>query len=175
MNQAKKLTFYVVLNIIVSAVTILIVFYLWENTQLKNLLFDTPDQAAEQSLPTSSLDTAEETSNLIIEIGEVGGVGNLATEYVRLIRPGADAEDTISLQGWRIKDESNQEYSILEQSGLASLELHSQGVWVDIYTKAGNSNPIELYLGLSDPIWQPGETVTLIDPQGEIHDTYMIP
>jgi len=171
MNQAKKLTFYVVLNIVVSAVTILIVLFLWENTRLKNLLFDMPDQTAEQSLPAS---TTEETSNLIIEIGEVGGVGNLATEYLRLVRPGTDAEDTVSLQGWRIKDESNQEYSILEQSGLASLELHSQGA-VNIYTKAGDSNPIELYLGLSDPIWQPGETVTLIDPQGEIHDTYLIP
>jgi hypothetical protein len=174
MNQAKKLTFYVVLNIVVSVVTILIVLYLGKNTQLKNLLCDMPDQAAEQSLPASSPDTAEETSNLIIEIGEVGGVGNLATEYIRLTRPGTDAEDTISLQDWRIKDESNHEYSILEQSGLASLELYSQGS-VDIYTKAGNSNPIELYLGLSDPIWQPGETVTLIDPQGEIHDTYLIP
>ena len=174
MNQAKKLTFYVVLNIIVSAVTILIVLYLWENTRLKNLLFDMPDQTAEQSMPASSLDTAEETSNLIIEIGEVGGVGNLATEYIRLVRPGTDAEDTVSLQGWRIRDERDQEYSILEQSGLASLELHSQGA-VNIYTKTGDSNPIELYLGLSDPIWQPGETVTLIDPQGEIHDTYLIP
>jgi len=35
MNQAKKLTFYVVLNIVVSAVTILAVLYLWENTRLK--------------------------------------------------------------------------------------------------------------------------------------------
>ena len=174
MNQAKKLTFYVVLNIIVSAVTILVVLYLWENTRLKNLLFDMPDQAAEQSPPVSSLDPAGETSELMIEIGEVGGVGNLATEYIRLVRPGTDAEGTISLQNWRIKDENNQEYSILEQSGLASLELHSQGA-VNIYTKAGDSNPIELYLGLSDPIWQPGETVTLIDPQGEIHDTYLIP
>ncbi len=174
MNQAKKLTFYVILNIVVSAVTILIVLFLWENTRLKNLLFDMPDQAVEQSLPASSLDASEEASDLIIEIGKVGGVGNLATEYVRLVRLGTNAEDTISLQDWRIKDESNQEFSILEQSGLESLELHSQGA-VNIYTKAGDSNPIELYLGLSDPIWQPGETVTLIDPQGEIHDTYLIP
>ncbi len=174
MNQAKKLTFYVVLNIVVSAVTILVVLYLWENTRLKNLLFAGPGQAAEQSLSASSLDTGEETSDLMIEIGEVGGVGNLATEYVRLVQPGTAAGDTISLLDWRIRDENNNEYSILEQSGLASLELHSQGA-VNIYTKAGASNPIELYLGLSDPIWQPGETVTLIDPQGEIHDTYLIP
>ena len=174
MNQAKKLIFYVVLNIIVSAVTILCVLYLWETTRLKNLLIDRSVGPAEVSQPASAQDQPEETVNLLIEIGEVGGVNNLATEYVRLIRPASDTGDTISLQNWRIKDENNHNYSILDQSGLASLELHSQGA-VNIYSKAGNSNPIELYLGLSDPIWQPGETVTLIDPDGEVHDTYMIP
>jgi len=51
MNQAKKLTFYVVLNIVVSAVTILAVLYLWENTRLKNLLIDGSGPAAEISHP----------------------------------------------------------------------------------------------------------------------------
>jgi hypothetical protein len=174
MNQTKKLTFYVGLNIVVSVVTLLSVHYLWENTRLKNLLIDGSGTSPEISRPDSSGDPVEETTNLKIEIGEVGGVGNLATEYIRLTRPGSDNEDTISLKDWEIKDEDNHKYSILEQSGLASLELHSQGA-VNIYTKAGSSNPIELYLGLDNPIWQPGETVTLLDPQGEIHDTYLIP
>ena len=76
--------------------------------------------------------------------------------------------------GATIRDMNNRTYNILEESGLASLDLHGQGA-VDIYTKAGDSNPIELYLGLSDPIWQPGETVRLLDPTGEVHDTYIIP
>ena len=49
MNQAKKLLFYVVLNIVVSAVTIIGVLYLWENTRLKNMLFDPGDIPAEAS------------------------------------------------------------------------------------------------------------------------------
>jgi len=174
MNQAKKLLFYVVLNIIVSAITIIAVLYLWENTKLKNMLFDSGDIPAEVSSAASSSDTAAASENLLIEIGEVGGIGNLATEYVRLVRPGSEPGDTISLQDWSIKDENNHQYNILEQSGVASLDLHGQGA-VNIYTKEGDSNPIELYLDLSDPIWQPGETVTLIDPQGEVHDTYLIP
>ncbi len=174
MNQAKKLLFYVVLNIVVSAVTIIGVLYLWENTKLKNLLFDSGDIPAEASSAASSLTSTEEPQNLLIEIGEVGGVGNLATEYIRLVRPGTEPGETISLQGWSIKDENNHQYNILEKSGVASLDLHDQGA-VNIYTKEGDSNPIELYLDLSDPIWQPGETVTLIDPEGEVHDTYLIP
>ena len=174
MNQAKKLLIYILINIVVSAITIIAVLYLWENTRLKNVLFAGPDQPAEISSGVTAPDVVEETTNLLVQIGEVGGVGNLATEYVRLVRPANDTIETMSLQDWQIKDENNHKYSILEQSGLASLDLHSQGA-VNIYSKEGESNPIELYLGLSDPIWEPGETVTLIDPQGDIHDTYVIP
>jgi hypothetical protein len=174
MNQAKKLLFYVVLNIVVSAVTIIGVLYVWENTRLKNVLFASSGAPAEVSQPETSSDEAEAVTDLLIEIGEVGGVGNLATEYIRLERPNSDPQDTISLAGWSIKDENNRRYDILEQSGLASLDLHGQGA-IDIYSKEGSSNPIELYLGLNDPIWTPGETVTLLDPDGEVHDTYEIP
>jgi hypothetical protein len=174
MNQAKKLLFYVVLNIVVSAVTIIAVLYLWENTKLKNLLFDAGDLSAAVSSDALNAEDPAASQTLLIEIGEAGGIGNLATEYIRLVRPGSEPGETISLQGWSLKDENNQQYNILEQSGVASLDLHGQGA-VNIYTKAGDSNPIELYLDLSDPIWQPGETITLIDPQGEVHDTYLIP
>lgn len=174
MNQAKKLLFYLVLNVIVSAVTILAVLYIWEKTQLRNVLLDAGDRPAAVSLPDDPPAEDPVSQNLLIQIGEVGGVGNLSTEYVRLTRPNSDPEDTISLQGWRIKDEDNHNFLILEQSGLPSLDLHGQGA-VNIYSKTGSSNPIELYLGLSDPIWQPGETVTLLDPDGNEHDTYIIP
>ncbi len=174
MNQTKKLLFYLILNIVVSAVTILAVLYIWEKTQLKNLLLESGERPAAVSTAGSETEGKGDTPERLIQIGEVGGVGNLATEYVRLIRPNGKPEDTISLEGWRLKDEGNHNYLILEQSGLPSLELHGQGA-VNIYTKEGSSNPIELYLGLSEAIWQPGETVTLLDPDGNVHDTYIIP
>jgi hypothetical protein len=174
MNQAKKLVFYIVLNIIVSAVTILGVLYIWEKTQLKNVLLDSGGPVAEVS-PDPGGETSEGgETGLLIDIAEVGGVGNLATEYVRLSRPDSDPGDTVSLQGWRLTDGKDNDFVILEQSGLPSLELHGQGA-VNIYTKEGASNPIELYLGLSDSIWGPGESVQLIDPDGVVHDTYVIP
>ncbi len=174
MNQAKKLLIYLVINIIVSALTIIAVLFLWENTRLKQVLFNS-DPGPTEAVSSDGLNPSDVlNSSLLIEIGEVGGVGNLATEYLRLIRSGTGSEETISLQNWRIRDENNLDFNILEQSGLASLELHSQGA-VNIYTKEGSSNPIELYLGLDDPIWSPGETVSLIDPEGEVHDTYLIP
>ncbi|MFL7812461.1 MAG: lamin tail domain-containing protein [Anaerolineales bacterium] len=174
MNQAKKLLFYLVLNVIVSAVTILAVLFIWEKTHLKDVLLDTGGGQEAVSAASEGPAPTEDTGGQLIQISEVGGIGNLATEYVRLTRPNGDPEDTVSLQNWKIKDENNHEYVILEQSGLPSLELHGQGA-VNIYTKEGSSNPIELSLGLSDAIWQPGETVSLIDPEGNVHDTYIIP
>ena len=174
MNQAKKLLFYIVLNIIVSAVTILAVLYVWEKTQLKDFLLES-NNGSPGSVTAAEEETGGESSSvLLIEIGEVGGVSNLATEYIRLIRPNSDPGDTVSLQGWRLVDEDEHDYVILDQSGLPSLELHGQGA-VNIYSKEGASNPIELYLGLEEPIWEPGETVTLVDPDGNPHDTYRIP
>lgn len=174
MNQAKKLIFYIVLNIIVSAATILAVLTIWEKTQLKDVLLESSVSSSESSSQGEEGTSEEGSSTLLIEIGEVGGVGNLATEYVRLTRPNSDPGDTVSLRGWRLVDEDEQDYIILDQSGLATLDLHGQGA-VNIYSKAGNSNPIELYLGLEEPMWEPGETVTLLDPSGNPHDTYLIP
>jgi len=176
MKRGKRLLFYILLNMAVSAVTMIGVLYLWENTNLQYVLFQTsprPSIAEEESaLATPS--TFQTPVSLQIEINEVGGVGNLDTEYVRLRHVGEDAEGTISLKNWRMKDEDNHEFAILSQSGFESLELHKNGA-VNIYTKPGQSNPIELYLGFSEPLWEPGETVTLIDPSGDVHDSFLIP
>ena len=174
MNQGKKLIVYILINIVVSFIAVIAAHLLWENTRLKTVLFGIPTIKEEVTASGTSPEVVDEGSSLLIEISEVGGVGNLATEYIKLSRPAAEGAETISLTDWRIVDENNHNYAILEQSGLASLDLHSPGA-VDIYTKEGESTPIELYLGLKDPIWEPGETVTLIDPQGEVHDTYLIP
>lgn len=174
MNQAKKLLFYIGLNIIVSAATIIGVLYVWEKTQLKDVLLNSGNSTSEVSPAPGEETVSGGDQELLIVIGEVGGVGNLSTEYIRLERPNSDPGDTVSLQGWRLVDEGSHDYVILEQSGLPSLELHGQGA-VNIYSKEGSSNPIELYLGLTEPIWEPGETVSLIDPDGDVHDTYQIP
>ncbi len=176
MKQWKRLLFYIFLNMAVSAMTMVGVLYLWENTNLKKVLFaQYPSSEGEELQDSQSTPSTFETQTALqIKIDEVGGVGNLDTEYVRLKRVGGSSPETISLKKWRLKDEDNHEFAILSQSGFGSLELHSKGA-VNIYTKAGQSNPIELYLGLSQPLWEPGETVTLIDPSGEEHDSFLIP
>ncbi len=174
MNQAKKLLFYIGLNIIVSFAATFGAHYIYDKTQLKDVLLESGNPPSEVSTVPGEEAGSEGGQGLLIEIGEVVGVGNLATEYIRLTRPDSDPGDTVSLQGWRLADEDGHDYVILEQSGLPSLDLHGQGA-VNIYSKEGASSPIELYLGLTEPIWEPGETISLIDPQGNVHDTYQIP
>ena len=174
MNQTKKLVFYLVLNAIVSGVFVLGAHYIYEKTQLRDVLLDTGSPESVSNPAPGEETGGNGETGLLIDIAEVGGVGNLATEYVRLARPDSDPGDTVSLQGWRLTDGDTHDFVILEQSGLPSLELHGQGA-VNIYTKEGASNPIELYLGLSESIWAPGVSVQLVDPDGVVHDTYQIP
>ncbi len=176
MKQGQRLLFYILLNMVVSAVTMIGVLYLWDNTNLKQVLFSTSPGGTSESISESSgtPDTFQTPASLDIEIDEVGGIGNLDTEYVRLRHVNSSTQETISLENWRLKDEGGHEFAILSQSGFEQLELHKKGA-VNIFTKAGQSNPIQLYLGFSEPLWEPGETVSLINPQGEVHDSFLIP
>ncbi|MBS1250042.1 MAG: hypothetical protein MAG431_01631 [Chloroflexi bacterium] len=176
MNRWKRLFFYLLLNVFVSAVTILSVLFLWENTSLKNVLI-LPEENALQQKQNGEKTTAapeREETNSVIKIIAASGVENLNTEYIRIKHVGEEPEQTISLLHWRLRDASGQELDISAHSNLQSLELHSNGA-IDIYTKSGTSSPIELYLGLDEPLWAHGETVTLLDEEGNVQDTYLIP
>ncbi|MDZ7844690.1 MAG: lamin tail domain-containing protein [Anaerolineales bacterium] len=177
MKPWKRLVVYLLLNVIVTGLTMLTILYLWDTTQIKDLMYSSLDGTAKDQPVQISTTAAGEDAGAgtrEIEIKEIGGVGNLSTEYVLLKRGEDDTQETISLQNWVLRDEDGHEFSILSQSGINSLELHPKGA-VYVYTKSGESNPIELYLGLSDPLWNPGETVTLINPNGQVHDTHLIP
>ena len=178
MKAWKRLLIYLTLNVIVTGVTMLGVLYLWENTQVRSLMYSTIDRPLPEETNQASAPPAQNQDqpdeNQAIEIVEVGGVGNLPTEYLLLKRTQEEAEETVSLQNWILRDEDGHEFPLLVQSGIGSLELHAKGA-VYVYSKGGESTPIELYLGLEEPLWRPGETVTLIDAQGEVHDSYLIP
>lgn len=176
MKAWKRLLIYLFLNVIVTGITMLAVLYVWDNTQIKDLLYNTVDRSSSEST-TQTPSLVESSPGGIdhqIEIEEVGGVGNLSTEYILLKRSTGGEEGTLSLQNWTVRDEDGHEFAILAQSGIGSLELHANGA-VYVYTKSGESNPIELYLGLEEPLWTPGERVTLLDPEGQVHDSYQIP
>jgi hypothetical protein len=50
-----------------------------------------------------------------------------------------------------------------------------EGGAVDLYTKDGQLTPVILFWGLDKPVWESGEKVTLLDSQGKVHATYLVP
>ena len=100
-----------------------------------------------------------------VEIQAVVGPGDLASERVMLKHRG---EGELSLFGWRLEDENGNVYNFRQ------FTLFTGGA-VNVYSQVGANTAIDLYWGMSQAVWQPGETVRLIDPQGNIRSSYVIP
>jgi LysM repeat protein len=100
-----------------------------------------------------------------IEIVTVVAAGNLADERV-VLRLNGDGE--LALLGWSLQDEDGNLYVFPE------LTLFKDGA-VTVYSKAGTNNVVELFWGLGKAVWESGETVSLVDPQGNEQASYVIP
>lgn len=101
-----------------------------------------------------------------VEIDGVIGAGDLSTERV-IVRNNLDGE--VSLAGWRLEDGAGQVYTFPQ------VMMFVKGGGVNLYTKAGTNSVIDLFWGMTAPVWQSGDQVILKDPSGKTQSTYMIP
>jgi len=100
-----------------------------------------------------------------VVIENVVGAGDLTYEYILLKRSGAGE---LSLAGWQLLEEGGNVYTFPQ------LQLYENGA-VRLYTRGGQNTVVELYWGLSTPVWQAGETVVLLDNNGKVRATYRVP
>lgn len=100
-----------------------------------------------------------------VVINSVIGPGDLASERVFLTRTG---DGPLSLAGWRLEDEDGNAFVFPQ------LELYKDGA-VNVWSTTGSATVVDLYWGLSAPVWQSGETVTLVDAQGKDQASYEVP
>jgi LysM repeat protein len=100
-----------------------------------------------------------------VQIAYVLGAGDLNSERVRFERVG---EGNLSLAGWVLHDEDGNQFTFPQLSLFP-------GAVVDLYSGVGRDTVMALYWGLPEPIWSPGETVTLLDDQGDVVATYTVP
>jgi LysM repeat protein len=98
-------------------------------------------------------------------VESVIGVGALETERVELLRNG-DGE--LSLSGWRLEDGTGNVYTFPD------LTLYKGGA-INLNTRTGQDTVVDLFWGLSSPIWRSGKTVFLYDPQNELRSSYTVP
>jgi hypothetical protein len=175
MKAKKSLFFYILLNILISAATTLIVLLIWQATHpapeiaSPNALADATASAS--SVPSASEDqSAQPTPEFVQEdvqvvIRSVVGAGNLEMEYVQILN---QSDGAVNLNGWQLQNGRGQHFTF------PALILNQDGA-VEVHSKAGTSTVIELYWQSETPIWQSGDSVTLVDPDGTIQATYQIP
>ncbi len=190
MNQGKRLLFYIVLNILVSACTTLAVLWLWDRPHqviatflpaaaqnslepavlpsstpsLSSLPAPTrPAAGAPTSPPATPSLAAAGAAQIVID--NIFGIGDLKDEYV-LIKSTGDGE--LDLTGWRLDDGNGNVYKF------PSITLFKGGA-VQVHTAAGINSVVDLYWGRDAAVWQEGKIVTLADSQGNVRATYRIP
>ncbi len=89
----------------------------------------------------------------------------LGNERVVLRRTG-DGE--LSLAGWRLTDGKGNEYVFPQ------LTLYKDGA-VNLNTRSGQNTVVDLFWGLTIPIWSQGESISLYDAQNSLRSSYTIP
>ncbi len=119
------------------------------------------------AIPTPNPTIPAQTSGeAILRITGVTGVGNLTEEGVQIVNEGSGQ---IGMRGWTLRDEDGFVYTF------DLFTLFGSGSGVVIHTETGTNSATDLYWGLEQPVWRAGERVTLLDAQGNIRATYVIP
>lgn len=164
----KKVLPYLILNIVVSAITMLIVFMVWEKTHPVQKLTQ-PAPVASQALmlntPPPEVTALPPQDQTVLEVQAVIVPGDLETERVLIRNAYTEA---VSLQGWQVENSTGDEYTF------PILTLYPGGS-VSLYSRSGENTAIELYWGLTRAAWKSGAVVKILDSQGNKRAEYLIP
>jgi LysM repeat protein len=105
------------------------------------------------------------TGDSRVVIDSVIGAGDLASERIFLKRVGPGE---LALTGWELVAENGETFTFPQ------LILFESGA-VFIHSREGQTTAVALYWELDHSVWNSGDTVVLIDDQGEVHASYEIP
>jgi hypothetical protein len=159
----NRLIRYLVINVIVSALTALLVLVVWNRLTAPELPEGLTGSvtATEPAGPTAT----QGDFNGQLAITSVIGAGSLESERARIEHVG---DRDLSLEGWRLEDEDGNRYSF------PALVLHP-GAALSLFSRSGDDSVTELYWDRSEPIWESGEQAILIDPDGDVQAEYTVP
>ena len=177
MQTKKRLLYFVLLNIVVSALTTFIVVSLL-NRNFTPAAPAVSNSAAEDGGLESAGDDAPSTEgedpgegeqvNVAIgqlEIDTVVGAGDLNSERV-LVRHIGNQE--VSLVGWELQDEDGNVFYF------PALTMFSGGA-VTVYSQSGTNTVVEMFWGQTEAVWSVGEKATLVDPNGNVQAVFVVP
>lgn len=159
----RKLVYYVLLNILVSAcVTSGILFWYDRNYRAVN---QSPAPQVSSNNNIDSAPTLNSETEIDVKISSIVGAGTLNTEIVVVKFEG---EGQLDLTSWQLKDEDGNTFKFPQ------LTLYPNGA-VQIHTATGSDTVIDLYWGIGDAVWSSGENAQLFDSQGNLRAVYRVP
>lgn len=170
MKKRAPILPYLLLNVLVSAGTVVLVLFLWQRfsgTGLPLLAFPSAEAETKPTLQLSTKPalTAPPASNSVVSIEAVVGVGNRDLEYI-LVRN--QSESAVDLAAWQISASGARTYTF------PALKLNQNGA-VRLYTRSGTDTVIELFWNSPEALWKSGDELSLIEPGGSARSTYLIP
>ncbi|HEY5730222.1 MAG TPA: lamin tail domain-containing protein [Anaerolineales bacterium] len=161
----RRLILYLLLNVVVSACVIGGILYWYHQNYRASSL-----SAVQPALPSNPQGGAPAASfdpniDIPVEIVSVVGAGTANAEWVIVRNAGTES---LSLASWKLQDANRHVFTF------PNLTLNSGGA-VQIHTIAGTNTVIDLYWGLTEPVWQSGEEAQLLDPSGNVRAVYTVP
>jgi hypothetical protein len=160
----RRLFLYLLLNVFVSACVTSAILYWYHRNYREATLSSVPPASLQsnQPVPAATLDPEAEVS---VTISSVIGAGILNAEWVVVRNSGGEP---LNLANWQLRDSDRNVFVF------PNLTLNPNGA-VQVHTIAGTNTVIDLYWGLSAPIWESGEEAQLLDPAGNVRAMYRVP
>ncbi|HEY5571879.1 MAG TPA: LysM peptidoglycan-binding domain-containing protein [Anaerolineales bacterium] len=122
-----------------------------------------PEESAQP--PAATGEAPQVSGDAQVSIDSVIGAGDLNSERVLLKRTGSGE---LSLAGWQLLEEDGAVFTF------PKLTLFEDGA-VYVHSASGQATVVDLFWGLDAPVWEPGETVVLLDNTGDVKATYRAP
>ncbi len=163
----KRLWPYLLLNVAISALTMLAVLLIWNATH-RTPAFSASDEIPVDVtrevtvIPTRTLPAKTEE---LFAIDAIIGAGDLASEYVHIKYLGSEPLD---LQGWQIYKGNQKVFTF------PAFVIYKGGAF-DLYTRSGSASAIDLYIGRSSALWSGGDMLYIKDPEGYERLRYRVP
>ena len=157
----KKIFPYLIINVAVSAITMLVVIVIW------NALHPSPlaDASGKEIAITTGNTQLPPLTQKTIEIQSVFLPGEFNYEKISLKNVG---DDPVDMTDWVLSNGSNDKFTF------PSLTIYPNGA-VDVYSIAGVNTAVELFWSAPDAIWKPGGKAILFDSKGQERSRYIIP
>ena len=159
----KKIFPYLLINVAVSAITMLVVILIW------NAFHPSPLAAVDGT--TVPITTGQESSDLpplsekTIEIQSVYMPGEANYEKISLKNVG---DSPVDMTDWSLINSSKEKFTF------PALTIYPNGA-VDVYSNAGVNTAVELFWNATGAVWKSGGKAILLDRDGQERSRYLIP